>query len=139
MQITITISDKTIKNAVENMLDGNIYEQYDTDVRDAAGVPKKAALLKTVMADEKFMAALAKEISSRVDPEDYLYDYVWDVPCKPVAELLKKCDAAYDTVDAIQLKKEAEEAKKREEAAEEATVARLIAILKKQGYKLTKE
>jgi hypothetical protein len=139
MQITITVSEKSIKNALENMLEGNIYENYDSDVRELAGVPKKAELIKIVMADKKYMAALAKELAYRFDPEDYLYDYVWDVACKPVSDLVKKCDKAFEKIDDLRHSEAETKAKQLKEAEEEATVARVVAILKKQGYKITKE
>jgi hypothetical protein len=138
MQITITISDKIVKAAVENMIDGNLYENYDRDVCNLAGVPKKATLVKAVLADEKFMAALTKEMQRRCDLDDYIYDYVWDVPCKIVTDLIAKCDDAYEKVDDIQLEKAAAAETKRKEAEEAATVARVIEVLKKQGYSITK-
>lgn len=138
MKVTINIPDVMIKNAVENMLEGNLYENYDSDVRDLAGVPKKAALIKTVIADEKFMAALAKELTARFDPEDYLYDIVWDIPCKTVSDLVRKCDMAFEQEDAAAAEKAAAEIKAQKEADEAAAIARTIAALKKAGYTITK-
>lgn len=139
MQIIINVSDKDIKAAVENMIDGNIYENYGQDVLKLAGVPKKATLVKAVLADEKFMAGLSKEIASRFDANDYLYDAVWDIKCKPVLDFEDKCDKAYEQAGTNNLEKEAAAEVKRKEAEEAATVARVIAILEKNGYKLTKE
>jgi hypothetical protein len=85
------------------------------------------------------MAALAKEMERRCDVEEYVYDYVWDIPCKIVKDLVAKCDDAYEKADSIQLEKAAAEEAKRKEAEEAATVARVIAVLKKQGYSITKE
>lgn len=147
MQLTITISDKAIKNAVEYVVENQLFDDWNSETLKRAGVPKKAELVKQMMADEKFIATLGKEMAKHVDNGDLLYDVVSDMDF--LNKFYQACEKAADEIDEEEWAKEeeanAKEAAKRakaeqarKEAEEEATVARVIAALKKQGYKIEK-
>ena len=147
MQITITISDKAIKDAAGYVIENHLFDEFSSDVLKRAGVPKKADLVKQMVTDEKFIATLGKEMGKYVDDGDLLYDVISDMDF--LDKLYQACEKAADEIDAEESAKEeafhAKEAAKRakaeqarKEAEEEATVARVIMALKKQGYKIEK-
>lgn len=150
MQITLTLKDKLIKNTIGEIIDNCIFEQYGPDIVKRAGVGKRAEIINKVFADPKFIDQFVKQISSYVEDGDMFYDFIVETQGTVLDKLEAACDQACQDIDdeesakeeAIQAKhakaREAEE-KKRKEAEEEATVARVIAILKKQGYSLTKD
>lgn len=149
MQITVTISDKAIKNAVDYFVESNLYDNWDSNVLKRAGVPKKADLVKQIVADEKFIAQFSKEMGKYIDDGDIMYDVCCDLDHSVFNNIEKQCEKAYEAIcneeEAAERKAfekesaaraKAEQARK--EAEEEATVARVIAALKKQGYKIEK-
>ncbi len=147
MQITVNISDKAIKSALEYVIENQLLDEWNSETLKRAGVPKKAELVKQMMADEKFNAVLGKEMAKHVDDGDLLYDVIGDMDF--LDKLYQACEKAADEIDAeeeaaeaaIHAKEAAKRAKAeqaRKEAEEEATVARVIAALKKQGYKIEK-
>ena len=147
MQLTITIADKAIKNAAEYVVENHLFDDWNAETLKRAGVPKKADLVKQMVTDEKFIAHLSKQLGKYVDDGDLLYDVVCDMDY--LNKFYQACEKAADELDAEESAKEealqakhaaarakAEQARK--EAEEEATVARVIAALKKQGYKIEK-
>lgn len=144
MQLTINIKDKDIARALQYALESSIYEDWSPEVLKRAGVPKKAELVKQILADEKVMAVFAKRAADFLDG-DYMYDIFQDIDIPQLTKIYKSCDQALidirheeDAVEeAMQVKHAAARAKaeqERKEAEEEATIARVIAALKKQGY-----
>ena len=123
----ITISDKAIATAVGYALDGSVYEYFDTATIKAAGVPKRAEAIKAVMADAKFQAKMAKKIAQCAEDGDMLADFVYDIDPVSIYKLVNDCEAVYDKVA---------EARRKEQQKKDT--ARMIEILKEQGYKITK-
>ena len=129
MQITITIADKLIKNAITNSLDNEVYEHWDTATLKAAKVPKIGVVTTEIFNDPKFQAQLAKEIKDTAESavEDYIYEMMDEVQIPQITELGETIDrVAADMEQVLQDKKEAEE------------VARMIKILSKAGFKIEK-
>lgn len=129
MQITVTVSDKVIKSAIDNALDGSVYDYYDSATLKAAKIPKAKAAVDTVFNDAKFQARLTKQLQKVAESamEDEIYDAMYDIEMPGVAEMTEACEAAYEAREELQREKQ--------EAAE---VARMIKTLERAGYKLTK-
>lgn len=130
MQITINIKDKTIKNAIDNALDCNLFEYFDSATLKAAKLPKRATLIKDIMADEKFQKEFAKYFAEIA--ESAVEDSVWDdlsyeVRLPFLDELIDKCEA---------VTAEAHEAEEKAREAEE--VARMVKALERAGFKIVK-
>ena len=139
MQITVTIKDKDLKQWVTELADYTL-DNYDDQTRKIAKAPSVATLTKQIMADEKYMAALQKKIAKTMqdNADEFLIDDVMDTYCPTVNAL------------EVVLGKAQEEARKKEEAqrqlmkqlaeseAEAAMVNRMVAALKKAGYKVEK-
>lgn len=149
MQITVTISDKNVKQSLDYFVESNIFDTYGSDTLKKAGITTKKALVDQLMKDEKFMAQFAKELGKYIDNGDMMYDVFGDMQNDEIDKLIDKCEKADDEIAAAIDAKEAAEAAKRqakldkEEAArklaeEEATVQRVVAALKKAGYKIEK-
>lgn len=123
----ITISDKVIAEAIGYMLDGNLYDNYDAALIKAAKVPKRAELLKTVMADKKFMASMERQMVKYISDADVLMDFAYDSDSTAVNKAVLDCDKAYDKFDEERaIKQEAEDLK------------RSIRVLEAAGFKVTK-
>ena len=123
----ITISDKIIAEAIGNMLDGQIYENYDSGLIKAAGIAKKADMIKAVMADKKFMATLARLLTCCAEDPDQITDFAYDSSSKIIDRAVKACEDAYDKFD--------EERAIRQEAED---LKRSIRVLEAAGFKVTK-
>lgn len=149
MQITVTISDKNIKQSLDYFVESNIFDTYGSDTLKKAGIGTKKALVDQLMKDEKFMAQFSKELGKYIDDGDLMYDVFGDMQNDEIDKLIDKCEKADDEIAAeIDAKEAAEAAKRqakldkeavaRQQAEEEATVQRVVAALKKAGYKIEK-
>ncbi len=130
MQITINIKDKVIKSAVENAIDSNLFEYFDSATLKAAKLPKMSAIVKQVMADAKFQKDLAKRIQEAAEcaVEDNIYDDVgYEIEIPFLNDLIDKCESV--TAEAF-------EAQEQEREAEE--VARMVKALERAGFKISK-
>lgn len=123
----ITVSDKVIARAINYVVDGSVYSYFDTATIKAAGLPKKADLIKAAMADEKFMNKLAKRIAREAEDLDQLSEYIYDIDCKTIVDAVNGCEAVYEVVH--------EATRKKQRAAE---IECMVQILKEQGYTVTK-
>jgi hypothetical protein len=136
MKITINIPDTQIKQALEARLAYVIYDNFYEDAIKRAKVSSKAKVIKQLMSDDKFMAALAKQISNYMDID--VYDAVAATE-NPLIDELE--DAVLTAANQIQLEHD-QEAQERSNAAQEAAEAealvRTIKTLEKAGYKITK-
>lgn len=130
MQITINIKDKVIKSAVENAIDNNLFEYFDSATLKAAKLPKMSAIVKQVMADEKFQKDLTKRMQEAAESviEEYIYDDVgYEIEIPFLNELINKCE---------EVSEEAEKAAQAEREEEE--VARMVKTLERAGFKIVK-
>jgi hypothetical protein len=136
MKITITISDKEIKQALETRLEAEIYDNFYEDAIKRAKVPSKAKVIKQLMSDDKFMAELGKQISIYMDID------VYDAAAAAKSSLIDDLeDQVLTAANQIQLEhdKEAQERSNAAvEAAEAEALARTIRALEEAGYKITK-
>ena len=129
MQITVTITDKTIKSAIRNSLDNEVYENYDSAVLRAAKMPKLSTAANAIFDNAKFQASLTKQLQRVAESamEDEIYDAMWDVTMPGIPEMVKACDAAA-------LARSADEREKQD--AEE--VKRMVKALERAGFKISK-
>ena len=129
MQITVTITDKTIKSAIRNSLDNEVYENYDSAVLRAAKMPKQSTAVNAIFDNAKFQASLTKQLQRVAESamEDEIYDAMWDVTMPGIPEMVKACDAAA-------LARSADEREKQD--AEE--VKRMVKALERAGFKISK-
>lgn len=130
MQITLTIKDKTVKSAIAGALEASIFDIYDPAVIKMAKLPKITAKVDEIFADAKFQAVLAKRLTTEAESmlEEYIFDeLVFEMNVPGTKDMVKKCDDAYEQMQAKKLAdKEAEEMK------------RLIKNLEKSGFKIVK-
>lgn len=136
MKVTITISDKEIKSALAHRLECVIYDTYYEDAIKRAKAPSKAKVIKQLMTDEQFMAALSKQIADFVDVD--VYDAAAAVECSLIDDLE---DQVLTAANEIQLERDTlaqERSNAAVEAAEAESLARTIRALEKAGYKITK-
>jgi hypothetical protein len=130
MQITITIKDKIVKTAIENALDCNLYEYFDTATIRAAKLPKMSTVVKDIFADAKFQKDLAKRIQETAElaVEECIYDdLTYEVELPFLNDLIEKCEG---------VTQEAEQAAEAEREAEE--VKRMVKALERAGFKIEK-
>ena len=130
MQITITIKDKVIKSAIENAIDNNLFEYFDSATVKAAKLPKMSAIVKQVMADAKFQKDLTKRLQEAAEcaVEDNIYDDVgYEIEIPFLNDLIDKCES---------VTAEAEQAAEAEREAEEVT--RMVKTLERAGFKIVK-
>lgn len=129
MQVTFTLSDKLIKSAISNALENEVYDYWDAAIIKAAALPKESTVVNEIFKDAKFQASLMKELieTAQNTVEDCIYDLLPEIQISKIAELNKACEKAGDEIS------KAEQSK--QEAAE---VQRLVALLTKAGYKVTK-
>ena len=123
----ITISDKAVAQVIAQMIDCNIFDNYGSDVIKAAKIPKKAELVKAVLADKKFMAGFERYITKYAADLDVMYDAAFEADSTAVIQAINACDKAYEKVDEERaIKQEAEDLK------------RSIRVLEAAGFKVTK-
>lgn len=129
MQITVTITDKVIKQAIDNALDGSVYDYFDSAILKAAKIPKVKTAVDTVFKDPKFQASLTKHLQAVAESamEDEIYDAMYDLDLPGLDDMIKSCEAAYEAREELaQEKKDAEEVK------------RMVRALERAGYKMVK-
>jgi len=129
MQITITVPDKLIKSAIDNTVDSELYEYFDSAVLKAAKLPKSSTLVNKIFADEKFQAKLEKTIQGVASEaaEDLIFDMMYDIKLPGVDDLVKQCQ------DVMEARSEELEA-----AREAEEMQRLVKTLEKAGFKIVK-
>jgi hypothetical protein len=129
MQITITVSDKLIKTAITNTLDGEIYEYFDSAVLKRAKMPKQSTLTNTIFADAKFQATLTKKLrdAAYAEVEDLIFDSMYEINLPGVSALTKQC------LEIVNLRSEEIEAEQELE-----NVKRMVMTLERAGYKVVK-
>jgi len=130
MQITVTITDKVIKSAIDNALDGSVYEYFDSATLKAAKIPKSKAAVDAVFADPKFQARLTKQLQEVAESamEDEIFDAMFDLELPGLDAMLKACEAAYEAREAAQ-----------QEQKDAAEVARMVKALERAGFKISKD
>jgi len=131
MDITITIKDKAIKDAIAYFLDNEIFDMFDPSVIKAAGAPKKAALVKEIFEDPKFIARLTAHVRECV-VDDIEGDVLYHAVGREFS--IEQADALIDKLDKVQEELRKMEAQNREEAETQRIVDKLI----KAGYKIQK-
>jgi hypothetical protein len=129
MQITITMPDKLIKSAINNTLDGLLYEHYDSAVLKMAKMPKMATLANQIFADPKFQATLEKKLAAAAyaEIEDLIFDAMYEIKLPFVDELGRQCIKVMEERDEeIEAQRELEHVK------------RMVMTLERAGYKVVK-
>jgi len=130
MQITFTIKDKLVKSAISEVLDNEIYGNYDSATIKMAQLPKISAKVNEIFNDPKFQAALTKQLAEAAENmmEDMIYDeigYEMNLPGLP--EMIEQCDRVSAAAqEQEEINREAEE------------VRRMVKTLEKAGFKIVK-
>ena len=128
----ITVNPKHLKFAVENLV-GYTLGDYSEEAVKLAKIDEKAAV-KEILADTKFLAALAKDLAEVLD-EDLIVDSAYNCRTKVIDQLEKQLDKAEAEVT-----KEFEAKKKAERAREEQDrVKDTIKALEAMGYTVSKK
>ena len=129
MQITVTITDKAIKSAIDNCLDGSVYEYFDSATIKAAKIAKQATAVKAVFDNAKFQASLTKHLQAIAESamEDEIYDSMYEVDMPGVDAMILACERASEARDAAQ-----------QEQRDIAEMARMVKTLERAGFKIVK-
>jgi hypothetical protein len=129
MQITINVSDKQIKTAINELLDNEIFDQYDKALIKRAQF-KKSVTAKDLFECPQFQARLAKELTNVAEDAlaDKLYEIVaYDIDVPQVAAIIRSLDKINEEFE--------EEANVQREAEE---VKRMVKTLERAGFKIVK-
>jgi hypothetical protein len=129
MQIMINISDKQIKSAINELLDNEIFEQYDTALIKRAQF-KKSVTAKDLFECPTFQARLTKALTQLAESavEDGLFETVcYDVEVPQVVAIIRSLDKINEEFQ--------EEADALREAEE---VKRMVKTLEQAGFKIVK-
>jgi hypothetical protein len=130
MQITFTIKDKIVKSAISEVLDTEIYGSYDSATIKLAKLPKISVKVNEIFANEKFQAALTKQLAEAAENmmEDSIYDEVgYEMNLPGVEDMINACDRVSAAAqEQEQINREAEEVK------------RMVKTLEKAGFKIVK-
>ena len=132
MQITFTVKDKLIKSAITEILDNEIYGNYDSVTIKLAKLPKISAKVNEIFDDAKFQAAMIKHLSKAAESmmEDSIYDelgYEMDIALPGLTEMIEQCDRVSAAArEQEEINREAEEVK------------RMVKTLEKAGFKIVK-
>lgn len=137
MQITINVKDSEIKAALENLVENEVYERFDSDVLKKAKVPSKAQLVKELMADPAVPKAVTKIVEG-IEVIDYLYDNLYDYNFQRLTELAMAAEKANEALEIADAEARKAEEDRRKAAEEEAMIQRTLKALERQGYKLVK-
>lgn len=128
----ITVNPKHLKFAVENLV-GYTLGDYSEEAVKLAKIDEKAAV-KEILADTKFLAALAKDLTELLD-EDMVVESAYHCRTKVIDQLEKQLNKAEaEVTKEFEAKKKAERA--RDAAAE---IKEKIRELEAMGYKVTKK
>ncbi len=129
MQITVTIADKVIKQAIDNALDGSVYDYFDSATLKAAKIPKASVAVKEIFENDKFQARLTKQLQAVAESamEDEIYDAMFDIELPGLDTMLKACEAAYEAREELQ-----------QEQRDAEEVARMVKALERAGFKISK-
>jgi len=129
MQITINIADKQIKSAINELLDNEIFEQYDTALIKEARF-KRSVTAKDIFECAQFQERLAKALQTVAEDAvlDSLHETVcYDVEVVQVPGIIKILDKMLaDFREKQAANREAEEVK------------RMVKTLEKAGFKIVK-
>jgi superfamily II helicase len=129
MQITINISDKQIKSAISELLDNEIFQQYDAAIIKRAQF-KKSVTAKDLFECAQFQASLSKALTQVAEGavEDNLFETVcYDIQVPQVEAIIKLMDKANEELQESRL-----------QAEEKAEVERMVKTLERAGFKIVK-
>jgi hypothetical protein len=126
MQITINIADKQIKSAINELLDNEIFEQYDTALIKEARF-KRSVTAKDIFECAQFQERLTKAL--RTVAEDAVLDSLHETVCYDVEVV--QVPGIIKILDKMLADFREKQAANRE--AEE--VKRMVKTLEKAGFK----
>lgn len=140
MKITVTVSDKRLKDVIDDRLESALYDEFDANILKKAKIPSKASVLKSIMENETFKTAIEKELAEVLNEvaDDRVYEAVWDIDIPVLESSAETCWKISEEQEEEDAKKSASEAEKRKVEAEAMQIERTIAALGKLGYKIVK-
>jgi hypothetical protein len=140
MKITLEVSNRVVEDALVGLLEDTIFDSFEARTLKTAKIPSAKKIIKEVMADEKFLAKLAKDVTLHLDDDvnELVYDRVANMTICIVDDLIDRCERVVLAED-----EEAEAEQKAEFAATQDKrdaddVARMVKALSKLGYMITK-
>jgi hypothetical protein len=140
MKITIEVSNRVVEDALVGLLEDTIFDSFEARTLKTAKIPTSKKIIKDIMADEKFLAKLAKDVTLHLDDDvnELVYDRVANMTISLVDDLIDRCEQVVLAED-----EEAEAEQKAEFEANMAKrdaddVARMVKALGKLGYMITK-
>ena len=116
----IELKDSLIKQALDEHLECEIYECWDTDELEQANVCSKSVLIKSLMDNEKFQKDLLNSILKQMKDEEILYEAIWNVRDKASMKVVRDIENRLRD--------------KQEEIHKERRVHDSIEFLKKNGF-----
>lgn len=123
----IDIKQSAIKSAVNELVEYHLFEQFEPAVLKAAGVGKKADIIKMVLEDQKYMAGVAKYLADYINDRDVIYDAFIDTNCSTLDNLQVTCEEVQDEVY-----------EKERAARQVRELKNMIEQIEKAGFKVTK-
>jgi hypothetical protein len=140
MKITIEVSNRVVEDALVQLLEDTIFDSFEARTLKTAKIPTCKKIIKDVMADEKFLAKLAKDVTLHLDDDvnELVYDRVANMSISIVDDLFDRCERVV-----LAEEEEAEAEQKAEFAANQDKrdtddVARMVKALGRLGYMITK-
>lgn len=77
----ITIKPALLAKMIEETVDCDLYAGRKQAALKAAEVPKKVEVLREIMTDKKYMAALAAALTKYINDEDLILEAIAVTPC----------------------------------------------------------
>jgi len=143
MKITIEVSNRVVEAALANMLDNTVFDSYEARTLKAAKIPSAKKIIKEIMADQRFLEQLAKDVSAGLDEEaeDLVYEYVDNhaIVTSVVDGLIERCDQVAMAEEEAEEEKHNAQLKENMAKRDADDVARMVRALNKLGYKITKD
>jgi len=143
MKITIEVSNRVVEAALANMLDDTVFDSYEARTLKAAKIPSAKKIIKEIMADQRFLEQLAKDVAAGLDEEaeDLVYEYVDNhaIVTSVVDGLIERCDQVAMAEEEAEEEKHNAQLKENMAKRDADDVARMVKALNKLGYKITKD
>jgi len=130
MELTIKIKDAAFKAALNYRMQ-YLFDDFDDDVIKAAGYDRKSTA-EALFKDEKFKAAIAKDLADYLESRGYLHDLVAETVYAPLTKM-------YRTMEKLHCKMAAAERAEREAQTQTDKIKDAIQVLTSAGYKVVEK
>lgn len=127
MELTIKIKDTAFKAAIDYRMQ-YLFDDFDDNVIEAAGYDRKSTA-EALFKDEKFLAAVGKDLAENLESRGHLHDLVAETKYAPLTKM-------YRTMEKLHCKMAAAE---REAQTQTDTIKNAIQVLTSAGYKVVEK